>query len=42
MALDEMSYISYTFLVKKRQKTPPKEIKLAKERRKDWLERQKL
>ena len=25
--------------VKKTQKTPPKEIKLAKERRKDWLER---
>ena len=27
--------------VKKTQKTPPKEIKLAKDRRKDWIERQK-
>ena len=26
--------------VKKTQKTPPKEIKLAKDRRKDWIERQ--
>ena len=27
--------------VKKTQKTPPKELKLAKERRADWLERHK-